>query len=321
VESLIKLLNQGIKDYNIATKGYQTAEQQKYLMNLGGKRVRPLLALMSCEMFGKDPAAALPAALAVEVFHNFSLVHDDIMDQAPMRRGKETVHQKWNSATAILTGDVMLVNAYQLLQQLDSDVCKSAVELFSTTAIQVCDGQMLDMGFENKSHVSIQEYLDMITLKTAVLLGCSLKLGAIVAQAPPTSANHLYHFGVKLGISFQLQDDILDVYAKGEAFGKQIGGDILSNKKTFLLISALEKATGEEKKLLDFWLHHPNADPAKKVEIITSLYNKLGIHQQAKRMMENYYTDAMDLLAAVEVSIDAKKPLYELAEKLLDRNH
>ncbi len=319
MESLIQLLNQGINDYNTATQGYQTAEQQKYLMNLGGKRIRPILALMSCQMFDADPAAALPAALAVEVFHNFSLVHDDIMDQAPMRRGKETVHQKWNSATAILTGDVMLVNAYQLLQQLDNEVCKQAMELFSATAIQVCDGQMLDMGFENKTEVSIQEYLDMITLKTAVLLGCSLKLGAIVAQAPPTYANHLYHFGVKLGISFQLQDDILDVYAQGDAFGKQIGGDIMANKKTFLLISALEKATGEERKLFEFWLHHPNPDPTEKVEMITSLYNKLGVHQQAKTLMENYYHDAMDLLAAIEVSPEAKKPLYSLAEKLLNR--
>ncbi|MDZ4758814.1 MAG: polyprenyl synthetase family protein [Bacteroidota bacterium] len=320
MESLIQLLNKGINDYNTATQDYQTAEQQKYLMDLGGKRVRPLLALISCQMFGKDPEAALPAALAVEVFHNFSLVHDDIMDQAPMRRGKETVHQKWNPATAILTGDVMLVNAYELLLQLDNDVLKQSMELFSTTAIQVCDGQMLDMSFEDKAEVSINEYINMITLKTAVLLGCSLKLGAIVAQAPHTFANHLYHFGVKLGISFQLQDDILDVYAEGDAFGKQIGGDILANKKTFLLISAMEKATGEDKKLLDFWLTHPNPEPRDKVKAITELYNKLGIAAQAKNMMENYYNDAMDLLAAVEVNPEAKQPLYKLAQQLLNRN-
>lgn len=321
MELLLQLLNQGIADYNTTTEGYQTAEQQKYLMDMGGKHVRPLLTLMACEMFDKDPVAALPAALAVEVFHNFSLVHDDIMDAAPIRRGAETVHQKWNSATAILTGDVMLVNAYQLLQQLDNDVYRQVIELFSTTAVQVCDGQMMDMNFENKSQVSIQEYLDMIRLKTAVLLGCSLKLGAIVAQAPPTFANHLYNFGVKLGLSFQLQDDILDVYAKGDAFGKQIGGDILANKKTFLLISALEKATGEERKLLEFWLHHPNPDPTEKIEMITTLYNNLGIHLQAQNLMESYYHDAMDIMAAVEVSNEAKKPLYSLAEKLLNRNY
>lgn len=293
-------------------------EPIRYMLSLGGKRLRPVLTLLGYELFREDSEKALPAALAVEVFHNFSLVHDDIMDNAPLRRGQPTVYKKWNSNIAILSGDVMLVQAYQLLAKLDPKVLPEALQLFNHTAILVCEGQQRDMNFEQRSSVSMDEYLQMIEEKTAVLLGAALQLGAIAAEASSADAKALYDFGKNIGVAFQLQDDYLDAFGDPEKFGKQVGGDILSNKKTWLLIQALEKAKGADAQTLQVNLQHTNPD-SHKVLWVVDLYRRLGIVEEIQEAIQHYSHKAISQLEKVQAAPAAKAMLVQLAEGLLVR--
>ncbi len=244
---------------------HELYEPENYILSLGGKRIRPLLCLIGCDLFDKKADNALHAALSVELFHNFSLIHDDILDKAPLRRGQPTVHNKWNNNIAILSGDVMFAKAFDVLRSIEAEKLKLLLAEFSKTAIHVCEGQQLDMNFENSNSVTVADYINMITNKTAVLLGCSLKMGAICADAHPDDANHIYEFGKHLGIAFQLMDDLLDAFAEGDNFGKQIGGDIIANKKTFLLLKAFELVgTSKKEKLLSAL----NADSEEKVQTV-----------------------------------------------------
>jgi geranylgeranyl diphosphate synthase, type II len=290
-----------------------------YILSVGGKRMRPALLLMACDLFGGDVQKAIDPALAIEVFHNFTLVHDDIMDNAPLRRGKMTVHEKWDPNVAILSGDVMLVQAYRFIMQVDDTILRQVIDVFNNTAIGVCEGQQFDMNFERQDSVAIDTYLNMIRLKTAVLLGGALKIGALIGGASNTDADLLYTFGEQLGIAFQLQDDILDVYGDPEKFGKQVGGDIISNKKTYLLIKALEQATGNDKATLHQWLETHEADPAEKVTAVTSIYNKLNIKESAEQAMQQFAQKAFDALDQLSLPIERKQYLRNFADGLMVR--
>ena len=279
--------------------------------------MRPVCVLMGNELFDEINPDAWPVATAIELFHNFTLVHDDIMDKAPLRRGVETVHTKYGSSTALLAGDVMLVTAYDYLNKIRSDTAQRIVQVFNKTAKEVCEGQQLDMDFEKRDRVSMDEYLHMITLKTSVLLAASLKLGAILGGAGEGNQNHLYEFGKNLGIAFQVQDDYLDAFGDPEKFGKQQGGDILANKKTFLMIRALESAdpaqADELKKLLD-------SDPADKVEKILQIFKDSNVDKWATALKEKYLQTALQHLEDTAVLAVRKKPLMELAEYLISRD-
>lgn len=297
-------------------------EPVNYILSLGGKRLRPVLVLMGYQLFQADVEKALPAALAVEVFHNFSLVHDDIMDEAPLRRGQASVHEKYSVNHGILSGDVMLIYCYTFLQELPTVAISSeAIRIFNEVAIGVCEGQQMDMNFEQRMDVSIEEYLKMIELKTAVLIAGGLKIGALIGGASPTDQNHLSEFGRNIGIAFQLQDDYLDTFGDPEKFGKKVGGDIAQNKKTFLLLKALALAEGEQKVQLLNWLTAPCEDENEKIASITALYKELGIPQLAESKKMEYQSLAFDHLAAVDLPEDNKKLLAGLAHQLLGREY
>lgn len=291
-----------------------------YLMSLGGKRIRPLLALLSYGLYKEDYQRILTPASAIEVFHNFTLMHDDIMDKAPLRRGMATVHEKWNANTAILSGDVMLVKAYELLMDVSPEHLRSSLELFSKTAAEVCEGQQLDMNFENVEQVSESDYLNMIRLKTAVLIGFSLQLGALLAGAGEEDVQHLYEFGVNIGLGFQLKDDLLDVYADKEKFGKQVGGDILANKKTYLLIKALELAQGDDKIALENWLQATAPVPEEKVRAVTAIYNRLKIRQHTLGIINDFFEKGFSQLSNLQVQRpEGLKVLWNLTRNLANR--
>ncbi|MCS3736277.1 polyprenyl synthetase family protein [Mucilaginibacter dorajii] len=296
-------------------------EPISYILALGGKRLRPALLLMACDLFGGDVESAIEPALAIEVFHNFTLMHDDIMDKAPLRRGKVTVHEKWNANVAILSGDAMMVEANKLMMMVDDAILRPVMNVFNETAIGVCEGQQIDMSFEQRNNVEIDEYINMIRLKTAVLLGGTLKIGSIIGGAGEEDAQLLYNFGVNLGIAFQLQDDILDVYGDPEKFGKQVGGDILSNKKTYLLIKALELAKGDQATELGNWLSIEQFDAAGKVKAVTAIYNELDIRQYAERAMQNYAERAFDALDKINLPEDRRQYLRQFADNLLVREY
>lgn len=287
--ALLDKLEKFIQTQNFGESPQELYDPIAYILNLGGKRIRPLLSVLAYGLYQNNPEKILSQAVAVEVFHNFTLMHDDIMDQAPLRRGQATVHQKWNPNIAILSGDVMLVRAYDLLLPTESALLKEVIRLFNKTAAEVCEGQQLDMNFEQESRVTEEAYLNMIRLKTAVLLGFALQLGGILAGAAPKDVQNLYDFGVNIGVGFQLKDDLLDVFADQAKFGKQVGGDIISNKKTFLLIKALEIATGEDAEQLQYWLKKTNFDKKEKVEAVTTIYGKLGIKTLTEAKMSNYF--------------------------------
>lgn len=286
---LLKMIEEGIEKSEWGSEPHSLYDPIRYIMALGGKRMRPLLTCLAYSVYRKDVERIIPYAVAVEAFHNFTLMHDDIMDKAPLRRGKKTVHEKWNTNTAILSGDVMLVKVYNRFLDLETHLLKEVLALFNRTAAEVCEGQQWDMEFETKSRVSEEEYLDMIRLKTAVLLGFSLELGALLAGASKQDRQALYDFGVNIGIGFQLKDDFLDVYADKKKFGKQVGGDIIANKKTFLLIKALEKAKGKDKTALNGWLKATRFRKAEKVKAVTALYNKLGIQAETEQKIKEYF--------------------------------
>ena len=293
-----------------------------YTMYQGGKRLRPLLTLLACDLFGGDTEKALYPALAVEVFHNFTLVHDDIMDKAPLRRGKETVYKKWNSDIAILSGDTMFALAYQYTLKTDTALIPGILQVFSKAAIEVCEGQQMDMEFETDSKVTLSDYLDMIRLKTAVLLGASLEIGALAAQAEPKEVKAIYDFGIALGMAFQLKDDLLDVYGNQDDFGKVSGGDIAANKKTFLVLKALEIATKtDHDRLTELYdCKNPIAEAEKIVEV-KAIFEKLEIKQAVETAMEAYYQKAINFLRDLNASEDKKEDLASFASFLYKRNH
>ena len=320
IEQLQYLVNKAIADTKYTEQPAELYEPISYLMQLGGKRMRPVLVLIATEMFDGNVFKALDAAIGIELFHNFTLMHDDIMDKAPLRRGKPTVHAKWNESAAILSGDVMFVEAYKLMIKVDDSILREVLAIFSDTASGVCQGQQADMNFEKRDDVSLPEYLEMIRQKTAVLLAGSMQIGALIGGAVPDQANLLYEFGQNLGLAFQLQDDILDVYGNPEKFGKQVGGDILSNTKTFMLIKAKELATGNTRTELDQWLNRSD-DPFAKIEAITSVYNLLEVRKLAEVEMEEYVNKALRALDLISVDRAKKDLLRGFAEQLLIREN
>ncbi len=291
-----------------------------YILGLGGKRLRPTLVLMAAEIFDGSYKEALDAALAIEVFHNFSLIHDDIMDDAPLRRGRETVHEKWDVNTGILSGDAMLINAYQLFENYNGDTFKELAKLFTKTAIEVCEGQQYDIDFETREDVTVPEYIKMIEYKTAVLVGAALKMGAIVAGASENSRSSLYDFGRLLGLAFQLQDDYLDAFGDPKTFGKQVGGDIIENKKTFLYLKALEFASKDERKqLLGLFSLSPE-DPSEKISAIKSLFETTGAKDLTRAEIEGYTQKAFAALDNIAISQDKKDLLRLFGENLMNRS-
>lgn len=291
----------------------------RYIMSLGGKRMRPLLTLMSAYLFTDDWKKAVRPALAVEVFHNFTLMHDDIMDQAPLRRGQPTVHEKWNPNIAILSGDVMLVRAYELMLNVDADQLKPAMARFTQTAAEVCEGQQMDMNFETRWDVTEAEYIDMIRLKTSVLLGYALELGGVIGKADAESVAHLYEGGVNIGLGFQLKDDLLDVYGDPAKFGKQVGGDIIANKKTFLLIEALEQASGSVKEELTDWLNRSEFDKVEKVKAVTAIYDQLGIRQITEARINSFFNKGLNNFDQIKADAARKDFLIQFTQQLIER--
>jgi len=314
-----KYIGQEIEKLTIPSSPKNLYDPICYFLKIGGKRIRPVLTLMGCELFNADYKNAKHAALAVELFHNFSLIHDDIMDEAPLRRGNETVHQKWNANIGILSGDALLILAYQQLAKYEPSILARLLPLFNQTAIEVCEGQQYDMDFETEQNVSIDQYLQMIKFKTAVLLGCSLKMGAVIGGANKNDANELYNFGVNLGLAFQLQDDILDVYADKNKFGKQVGGDIIANKKTSLLIKAFEEANKIQTQKLNRLLIEP--DLTTKVKGVKEIYSELEIKNKAELKMNYFYEIALKNLDAIKISNKKKEPLLNLAHFLMKREN
>ncbi|MGM0946530.1 MAG: polyprenyl synthetase family protein [Bacteroidota bacterium] len=317
---LLSNLENFLAEENFGDSPKELYQPIRYILSLGGKRIRPLLALLSYGLYQDDPEKILGPAAAIEVFHNFTLMHDDIMDEAPLRRGKATVHEKWNSNVAILSGDVMLVRAYDLLLKSDHQYLPEVIQRFNKTAAEVCEGQQLDMNFETRDEVHEEEYLSMIRLKTAVLLGHALELGALLAGASKSDLENLYEFGVNIGIGFQLKDDLLDVFADQAKFGKQVGGDIISNKKTFLLIKALEIAKGEDLKELMYWLSIKEFDKTEKVDAVKALYEKLGIRQLTEEKMDHYFSKGFDLFESINYQNPVfHETLLELTQGLIHR--
>jgi geranylgeranyl diphosphate synthase type II len=304
---------------------YETKEPRNlyepihYILKLGGKRMRPVLTLMSAEVFDADYNLALPAALAVEVFHNFSLVHDDIMDEAPLRRGNETVHEKWDTNTAILSGDAMLILAYQYFEKYNTEVFRDLAKLFSKTALEVCEGQQWDVDFETRNDVTIPEYLKMIEYKTAVLVAASMKMGALVAETTKENADLIYDFGLNLGLAFQLQDDFLDCFGNPATFGKQVGGDIIENKKTYLYLKAMEFSSDQEKdQLLHLFSIHPE-DNTEKIELVKQIFNKTGASSATQQAIQDYTLKAFDTLQKIGIDNEKKEKLKSFGENLMGR--
>lgn len=319
LKALIGLINNRLTEHSYGEQPNELYEPIRYIMSLGGKRLRPVLVLLAYKLFKDDHETILDQALAVEVFHNFTLMHDDIMDDAPLRRGKQTVHEKWDSSTAILSGDVMLVRAYDLLLDAPGDL-RSIIKAFNECAAGVCEGQQFDMNFETMSSVTEEDYINMIRLKTAVLLGFSLQFGAMLAGASEASTKALYKFGVDIGIGFQLKDDLLDVYADQEKFGKQVGGDIISNKKTFLLLKALELANEEQKTELTQWIDKKEFDSVEKVEAVTAIYDQIGIKELTLAKMNEYFDKGFESLDEIKVAEERKNGLKSFAQYLIERD-
>lgn len=291
----------------------------KYTLKLGGKRVRPLLVLLGCDLFDGQTDDAIWPALGIEVFHNFTLLHDDIMDLAPLRRNQPTVHKKWNSNIAILSGDAMFVKSCQLMARTKKEAIPAVLDLFWKTALEVCEGQQYDMNFESEHTIPLPKYIRMITLKTAVLLGCSLQTGAIIAGAREEDAKRIYDFGKHCGIAFQLQDDILDVYGHQEKFGKRKGGDIVSNKKTFLLLKALQIADRYSKESLQHWMLAGEEKAEEKVEAVTTIFDYLNIRTLAEKQMQTHFKKALEILKEIPCSEKKKTQLEQFANALLYR--
>lgn len=316
---LLEQINVYIRNLGFSRSPEELYEPISYVLSIGGKRLRPVLMMMAYNLYKENVSEVYAPAAGIEMYHNYTLLHDDLMDCADFRRGKQTVHKKWNENTAILSGDAMLVLAYQLMAQCDVRLLKEVMELFSETALEICEGQQMDMNFETRMNVSEQEYLEMIRLKTAVLLATSLKIGALLGGASSSDADNLYKFGINMGLAFQLKDDLLDVYGNPDVFGKKIGGDIICNKKTFLLIKALEYANVEQKASLESWIARSPFVANEKIFAVTQLYNEIGVRRLCEDLVESYSAKAMEYLSKISVEDDRKEGLRQIIAKLVRR--
>ena len=320
-EEILAMVNDFLANLPYERKPYSLYEPFKYVLSMGGKRIRPCLMLMSYNLFQENPEKILMNAIALETYHNYTLLHDDLMDNADLRRGHETVHKKWDANTAILSGDSMLVLAYDRMAQCDAKHLPQVLNLFTTTALEIGEGQQYDMEFETRNDVKEEEYIEMIRLKTSVLLACALKIGAILADASAEDADNLYKFGEQIGLAFQLQDDYLDVYGNTKVFGKAIGGDITSNKKTFMLINAFNHANAEQRAELQKWVDAKNFDRTEKVAAVTRLYNEIGIDKLAQEKIAYYFEQSKKYLDAISVSEERKQVLAQYAQKMMKRQY
>ena len=320
-EEILAMVNDFLANLPYDRKPYSLYEPIKYVLSMGGKRIRPCLMLMSYNLFQENPEKILMNAIALETYHNYTLLHDDLMDNADLRRGHETVHKKWDANTAILSGDSMLVLAYDRMAQCDAKHLPQVLNLFTTTALEIGEGQQYDMEFETRNDVKEEEYIEMIRLKTSVLLACALKIGAILADASAEDADNLYKFGEQIGLAFQLQDDYLDVYGDTKVFGKAIGGDITSNKKTFMLINAFNHANAEQRAELQKWVDAKDFDRNEKVAAVTRLYNEIGIDKLAQEKIAYYFEQSKKYLDAISVSEERKQVLAQYAQKMMKRQY
>jgi geranylgeranyl diphosphate synthase type II len=321
IEYLQDKIRQAIEDETFTGKPDELYQPIRYILSLGGKRMRPLLTLLACDLFGGDIEEAIYPAIALELFHNFTLIHDDIMDKAPLRRGKKTVSKKWNENIAILSGDTMLALAYDHLININKNILTDVIKVFNKTAMEVCEGQQFDMNFETQPDVSISDYLNMIRLKTAVLFGTSLKIGAIIAETNAENLEHIYLFGVNMGIAFQLMDDYLDVFGDAKKFGKKTGGDIITNKKTYLYLKAFETADDNTCQKLFMLFNNPGIDNRSKVTAIKKIFLELDIDKATEKEMNKYYELAMLSLDSINEDESRKEILRSFAKKLINRDH
>ena len=320
-DEILKMVNEFLDHLSYDRKPESLYEPIKYVLSMGGKRIRPTLMLLAYNLYKENPEDILMNACALETYHNYTLLHDDLMDNADMRRGHLTVHKKWNNNTAILSGDSMLVLAFQRMMQCDTKHLKDILDLFTVTALEIGEGQQYDMEFETRNDVKEEEYIEMIRLKTSVLLACALKIGAILADASAEDADNLYKFGEQIGLAFQLQDDYLDVYGDSKVFGKEIGGDITSNKKTYMLINAFNKANDAQRKELTRWVSARDFDRNEKVDAVTRLYNEIGIDQLAQDKIAYYFAQSKKFLNAVNVPEEKKEELRKYAQKMMKRQY
>lgn len=320
-DEILKMVNEFLDHLSYDRKPESLYEPIKYVLSMGGKRIRPTLMLLAYNLYKENPEDILMNACALETYHNYTLLHDDLMDNADMRRGHLTVHKKWNDNTAILSGDSMLVLAFQRMMQCDTKHLKDILDLFTVTALEIGEGQQYDMEFETRNDVKEEEYIEMIRLKTSVLLACALKIGAILADASAEDADNLYKFGEQIGLAFQLQDDYLDVYGDSKVFGKEIGGDITSNKKTYMLINAFNKANDAQRKELTRWVSARDFDRNEKVDAVTRLYNEIGIDQLAQDKIAYYFAQSKKYLDAVNVPEEKKEELRKYAQKMMKRQY
>ena len=317
---LLDKVNAHIESLDYARQPMNLYEPVKYILSLGGKRIRPAMMLMAYNMFRDDVEKILDPALALEIYHNFTLLHDDLMDNADVRRGKPTVHKRWDANTAILSGDVMLTLADVYMSRVDDAYFRDVMATFHTTSIEIAEGQQYDMDFETRNDVAEAEYIEMIRLKTSVLLACALKIGAILGGASKEDAEHLYRLGESIGLAFQLRDDYLDVYGDPKVFGKKVGGDILCNKKTYLYINALRLADQEQRAALDYWATATDIVPEEKVAAVTAIYTALGLPEMSRNIEEQYYRRAQASLEALSVAEDKKQVLREFMAALMERD-
>lgn len=320
-DEILKMVNEFLDHLSYDRKPESLYEPIKYVLSMGGKRIRPTLMLLAYNLYKENPEDILMNACALETYHNYTLLHDDLMDNADMRRGHLTVHKKWNDNTAILSGDSMLVLAFQRMMQCDEKHLKDILDLFTVTALEIGEGQQYDMEFETRNDVKEEEYIEMIRLKTSVLLACALKIGAILADASAEDADNLYKFGEQIGLAFQLQDDYLDVYGDSKVFGKEIGGDITSNKKTYMLINAFNKANAAQREELTRWVSARDFDRNEKVDAVTRLYNEIGIDQLAQDKIAYYFAESKKYLDAVNVPEEKKEELRKYAQKMMKRQY
>ena len=317
---ILKLVNDFLAQLPYERKPKSLYEPVEYVLSIGGKRIRPVLTLMGYNLWKEDPERILMPAVGLETYHNYTLLHDDPMDNADVRRGYPTVHRKWDANKAILSGDSMLVLAYQRMQQVPAEKLPAVLELFTETALEIGEGQEYDMTFETRNDVTENEYIEMIRLKTSVLLACALKTGALLADAPQEDADRLYRVGEQVGLAFQLQDDLLDVYGDPKVFGKAIGGDITSNKKTYMLINAYNRANDEQRKELEHWIGAKEFDRSEKVAAVTRLYDAIGIRQLCEDKINYYFQQASQTLSEVNVTDERKAQLRQYMDELLHRN-
>ena len=319
-EQILSMINQSLSALQFSRQPASLYEPVKYVLSIGGKRVRPVLMMMGYNLYKENPADITTSALALETYHNYTLLHDDLMDNSDLRRGMPTVHKKWNANTAILSGDAMLVCAFQMMQQNTTNL-PQVLKLFTQTALEIGEGQQYDMDFETRDDVTEDEYIEMIRLKTSVLLACALRIGGLLADAPQADLNNLYQFGEKIGLAFQLQDDYLDVYGDTRVFKKKLGGDIVSNKKTYMLINALNLADDARKAELQRWIERKDFCREEKIAAVTRLYNEIGIREMSEMKINEYFDQSQKYLDAIAVPEERKQALRQFTAKLMNREY